>query len=216
MIRQHSKIDKGLSGFVQLAYIEGTGTQWIDTGFRATGGCIMDAELAVTTRSSEVIMGSHNPSNNSSNYYNRCEFAVNNATTVTFNKGGSYNTFAFTNQLNTLYRVIFNTIGTKRIGSINGTSIVNSNNAGGTLAPVNNIAFLYAWYYGRVSSSKAKLYSWKIYDRNSSLVRDFIPVIRVSDSKTGLYDLCGSICSLTGTPFYINAGTGEFQYGYLS
>ena len=42
------------------------------------------------------------------------------------------------------------------------------------------------------------------------LLRNFIHCIRKSDSKPGLYDLCKSICPLTGTPFYINAGTGEF------
>ena len=38
----------------------------------------------------------------------------------------------------------------------------------------------------------------------------FVPCIRKSDNKPGLYDLCGSICPLTGNSFYINAGTGEF------
>ena len=42
--------------------------------------------------------------------------------------------------------------------------------------------------------------------------RNYVPMLRKLDSKPGLLDLEGSICSLTGTPFYINAGTGEFQY----
>lgn len=50
-------------------------------------------------------------------------------------------------------------------------------------------------------------------------VRDFIPVYlktswnNIPAGTIGMYDLCGSICPLTNTPFYINAGTGEFTKG---
>lgn len=53
-------------------------------------------------------------------------------------------------------------------------------------------------------------YGVKYWDLHNKLAGNFIPCVRLSDSKPGLYDLCGSICPLTGTPFYINAGTGEF------
>lgn len=47
-------------------------------------------------------------------------------------------------------------------------------------------------------------------------IRSYIPCVRISDSKPGMYDLCGSICPLTGTPFYINAGAGkDFLWGEL-
>lgn len=47
-------------------------------------------------------------------------------------------------------------------------------------------------------------------------IRSYIPCVRTSDSKPGMYDLCGSICPLTGTPFYINAGAGaDFLWGEL-
>ena len=38
------------------------------------------------------------------------------------------------------------------------------------------------------------------------MIADYIPAKRNSDNVLGMYDLCGSICPLTGTPFYINAG----------
>lgn len=56
------------------------------------------------------------------------------------------------------------------------------------------------------------VYSSKIYE-SGELVQDLIPCVRKSDSKPGMYDLCGSICTLTNSPFYINAGTGEFLVG---
>lgn len=47
-------------------------------------------------------------------------------------------------------------------------------------------------------------------------IRSYIPCVRTADSKPGMYDLCGSICPLTGTPFYINAGAGaDFRWGEL-
>lgn len=42
--------------------------------------------------------------------------------------------------------------------------------------------------------------------------RNYVPMLRKTDNKPGFLDLEGSICPLTGTPFYINAGTGEFLY----
>ena len=49
---------------------------------------------------------------------------------------------------------------------------------------------------------KGKLYSLKMWT-DGELVRDFVPVMRVSDSAYGLYDLIGAA-------FYENAGTGAF------
>lgn len=43
--------------------------------------------------------------------------------------------------------------------------------------------------------------------------RNCVPCVRKSDQKPGMYDLCGSICPLTNSPFYINAGTGDFIVG---
>ena len=56
------------------------------------------------------------------------------------------------------------------------------------------------------------LKSFKAYNNNQT-ARLFIPCFRRSDNVIGLYDLCGSICPLTGTPFYINSGTGAFTKG---
>lgn len=46
---------------------------------------------------------------------------------------------------------------------------------------------------------------------STGLIRDMIPVI---DGGVGyMFDKCGSICPLTGTPLYANAGTGAFTWG---
>lgn len=51
-----------------------------------------------------------------------------------------------------------------------------------------------------------KLYYFKIFDSNNTLVRSFIPVIRKSDKKPGMFDLVEQ-------KFYTNQGTGEFLTG---
>lgn len=43
--------------------------------------------------------------------------------------------------------------------------------------------------------------------------RSLVPCVRENDDKPGMYDLAESICPLTNTPFYINAGSGEFTIG---
>ena len=47
----------------------------------------------------------------------------------------------------------------------------------------------------------------------SKLVMDLVPCYRKSDGVIGMYDLCGNVCPLTGTAFFINAGTGSFTKG---
>ena len=43
--------------------------------------------------------------------------------------------------------------------------------------------------------------------------RDLVPCYRKSDNVVGMYDLAGSICPLTDSPFYTNAGSSSFLVG---
>lgn len=53
--------------------------------------------------------------------------------------------------------------------------------------------------------SSIRMYKYKIWD-NNILVRNFVPVIRKSDSVAGMYDIVTK-------QFFENAGTGTFNYG---
>ena len=59
--------------------------------------------------------------------------------------------------------------------------------------------------YNWSTYAKARVYYFKLYN-DTTIVRNFVPCIRTSDSKPGLYDTINST-------FYTNAGTGEFLYG---
>lgn len=63
-----------------------------------------------------------------------------------------------------------------------------------------------------VSMDKLSIYSATI-DNGANRLRDMVPCRRKSDNKPGMYDLTGSICPLTNSPFYINAGTDDFLVG---
>lgn len=56
-----------------------------------------------------------------------------------------------------------------------------------------------------------RIYSCKI-TLDGTLVRDYMPAVD-SNGKVGLLDDCGSICSLTGTSFYVPAN--RFTYGQI-
>ncbi len=62
---------------------------------------------------------------------------------------------------------------------------------------------------GTVNSSyksKARFYSYKVYDENDTLVQNFVPALRNDDNVVGMYD------TVSGT-FFTNAGTGTFTAG---
>lgn len=79
----------------------------------------------------------------------------------------------------------------------------------GTSVPIGNPDMLIPLFAQRASAvdrwSIAKLYSCKMYN-NSTLVRDFVPVKRISDNVYGLWDKVNEV-------LYENAGTGAFIGG---
>lgn len=60
-------------------------------------------------------------------------------------------------------------------------------------------------WYNSSAWQTGKLYYYKLYD-NGTLIRDFIPVKRISDNEYGLWDKVNKV-------FYKNAGTGTFTGG---
>lgn len=215
MRREHKSESGGgglPAGYQQLEYLQSTGTQSINTNLSVNttkhkreidfmwidnsgGQCLFgagnsnDTQWACTGyRGGYDLYFFIGSTAGTSTIANRCNISQN----VRYNLIIEYNT-----QYHSLIRTFNgNAVTTSFSGNITSSplSLFSSNN-GGTVA---------LGYKGRIYSAKLT--------NNDVLVRDFIPALRISDSKPGLYDLCGSICPLTNTPFYINAGTGEFSY----
>lgn len=83
----------------------------------------------------------------------------------------------------------------------------------GTDNTININMLLFACYDFKINApevAKMKHCDFLVKKITGTPLRNLISCVRKSDGKPGMYDLCRSICPLTGTPFYINAGTGEF------
>ena len=89
---------------------------------------------------------------------------------------------------------------------INNTQLLNLTTVA-TSSPSNNEYSIYLFRLNGdyIQPINAVLYSCKLYD-GSTLIRDFIPAVRLSDGEAGLYDVVNDV-------FYTNAGTGKFTYG---
>lgn len=181
-------------GYTQLEYIQSSGTQYIDTGFKPNQDTrvVTKFDMTQTDAAWRKLWGS------GSGTYN-LDFALWNFGTK---KLQSY----YGKQTNggvDITGMSLNVDANKNIWKYSGATI--------TFAK-NNFTCAYSMYIFNVNKDNnsqylpgmMKLYLFKIYD-NDVLVRDFIPC-KNSSGVIGLYDLVNN-------QFYQNAGTGSFTAG---
>ena len=191
----------------QVEYIEGTGTQYIDTNFKPNNNSKIKYKMYLETvpaRQVKCLFGCRK-SNNSDLF--ACFYVANNTVTVgrmrldygsaTTGNAGHY--YPNTSD-NTLYNIELD----KNKGIMNGESYTFGENE---FQSEYNMLLLSCNTDGVAETRipSAKIYYSKIYD-NGTLVRDLIPCYRKSDSVIGLYDKVNKI-------LYTNAGTGTFTKG---
>lgn len=189
----------GGTAYYELDYIESTGAQCIDTGISGGSSCSYEIKIW--------------PKNTSTNGY-QAYFCG--AGTSTFPKLQQNNSSASTSNANwyaqskatgsNVTRYLGTNFSSAQTVRYNGTTVYLDNVDKGTLANTgwgsNNVIV-----FGDSGTNRGscRVYYLKMYT-NGTLVRDFIPVMRVSDLEAGLVD------RLTGT-FYTNQGTGSFIPG---
>lgn len=177
-------------GYLQLSYIQGSGTQYIDTGFKPNNNTrvVMDVESAVDgtfaffgTRDTET-----------TNAYILWQLS---STSIRSDYGANQVQQTVDSTKN---RVV---IDKHEASCMYGSILIE--NESSTFSCANNLLLFTTSTGGTVDERKAsaKLYSCKIYD-DDLLIRNFIPVKNDSD-QVGLYDLIEE-------KFYANAGTGAF------
>ena len=180
------------SGYTKLDYIESSGTQYINTGFKPNQNtrCVMDIENLSSAQA--AFFGARANQNAASFTY----FSLT-ATTGRSDYGSSKQSMSFTNTVGR-YTVDQN----KNVCTANGVTATGTAN---TFQLTNNL-YLMAVNQAdaAIQNAKMKLYSAKIYD-NGTLVRDFIPCKNANDTL-GLWDNVNSV-------FYANAGKGTFSTG---
>ena len=179
------------SGYTQLEYIESTGTQYIDTGFKPNNNTRVVMDITPVSVNGTHLFGSRS-SNSASDYF------------LFLCPGGHYRDDYAADKLVTTIapsgRVVIDK--NKNSITIGGTT---STHMAASFTGAYPIALLASNTGGSVTYfTKAKLYSCRIYS-NGTLVRDFFPCKNASGA-VGLYDT-------VGRQFYANAGTGSFTAG---
>lgn len=185
------------SGYTRLAYIQSSGTQFINTGFKHNQNTrvVMDVQLtSVPTENAWLFEGRN--ATGAGGASKSVFFYASSTDLWTTDYGGSNDRLDFagisaTDRLSIDYN--------KNVCTINGKTVTH------TVASFQSNYNLYLLADDRAGQTygpaSAKLYSCKIYD-NGTLVRDFIPCMNAS-GEIGLYELIGS-------QFYGSAGTGVF------
>ncbi len=180
-------------GYTQLEYIQSSGTQWIDTGFKPNQNTRVVADCDLMSGVYPTAFGAWSSSS-----------------------GSKYILLALSN---TVARYYYNLTEIDKNVAIKGRHILDMNknklvvdNVEIVTVPASTFSvtqslYLFAFHGGEATDNfktTAKYYSCKIYD-NDTLVRNFIPC-KNTDSVIGMYDTVNS-------QFYQNAGTGEFTAG---
>lgn len=181
------------SGYVEVEYLESSGTQYIDTGFKPkldTTRIVFDG-YSLTSRSLFGVI-------ENSNRFGITGTVSGNDIIVRFDYAQTLYSPIVLLKERRRYEL------DKNVAKIDGQVITTF-----TLSAVSLTLneFLFARNFDGTSGDFAtgKCYSCQIYD-NTTLVRDFIPAVRLSDGEAGLYDLVNDV-------FYTNQGTGKFKYG---
>lgn len=186
------------AGYQAVEYIEATGTQYIDAGFKTTSDKLKVEFACSFPRGMRglSLMGSNTP-------YSLVPYG-NGDTIMAHWVGSSAGLMAVTYDLN--YNEVVYTLNNGTIScSINGN--INTATYDGTIK--NNYNFYIFGKNGQGSSAERangyRLYYMRIYV-DDILIRDFVPSYNTNDNSVGLYDLVSKT-------FFINKGTGVFLFG---
>lgn len=181
------------SGYTQVEYIESSGTQYIDTGFKPSNNSRVVMDIQASEFNNRWLFGSRTSSTSAS-------FAVGLMSTSTVHSEyGSANTTATVSKATERTTVDKN----KNVCLFGSVAVTNTAATFSGTYPI----YLLSLNNGGTAASKGfvgKLYSCQIYN-NGTLVRDYVPC-KNSAGTAGLYDLANG-------SFYTNAGSGTFAVG---
>ena len=203
------------AGYREAEYIESTGEQVIDTGFVITTGEVSVQMDFLLTQDFAFWNGGFVFGVRGDGAYTLFTCSFPSATTVRL--AVAKNTFEN-------YTISSVAAGTRHVLAYSrGSLVIDSAQYAIGDYPVRDSNEMSLYVFGRNAYDTAptfvsgiRCFSFLILDGGAE-ARKLVPCVRAADGKPGMYDLCGSICPLTGTPFYVNAGTGtDFLWGELS
>ena len=188
-------------GYLQLEYIQSTGTQYVDTRFKHNQNTrvVMDVQLTSTpTENTWLFEGRNGTGSNTGSHGVFFYDSLDDKWTSDYSGGNSrlnFSGIAATDRLLIDYD--------KNVCTINGQTVTHAEL---TFQSNYNLYLLADNRAGGLGATPAaaKLWMCQIYD-NGVLVRDYVPCVSPSGA-VGLFDL-------VGREFYGNAGTGTFTAG---
>ena len=181
------------SGYKRLEYIQSSGTQYINTGFKPNNNTRVVMDLLYTgSESISNEFGAWNSSNNAS------------FISLTTGKNNLYPFYGNTSKQVSADRTARHTVDMdKNVVKMNGTTMITFNQMSFQctypmfLCCFNNVG-------ATENMTSMRIYSCQVYD-NGTIVRDFIPC-QTTSGEIGLWDDVNSV-------FYGNAGAGTFTAG---
>ena len=191
-------------GYILLEYIESSGTQYINTGYKMTSNY---EELNMKFRfldkySSKTLIGTQD-----SQYSDSTLYSINIYQSELF-VANSHSVWSWNATVGADYEIDISANGANGSVLVNGTTF--SFDIKGNIDKKDNILIFCGEVAGTPNLSQAisaRLYFCKIYD-NGTLVRNLIPA-KNSSGALGLYDAVNNV-------FYTNAGTGTFTAGPIA
>lgn len=191
------------SGYRQLNYIECSGVQFINTGVIPSPNLVWELDAQWVEFNDNNCFGyeAWNGSENNRNIIRINFIKKNRLLSIVYGDiPGGFTQFNL-NADDTIRHVIHVENGKQ---SIDGVEVMHATM---TKTGTNNVLFFAVGHEDGAPQywcAKARLYYSWMKDGNA-LVRNFMPALRLSDNKPGLYDTVNGV-------FYTNAGTGEFLY----
>lgn len=180
------------AGYTQTEYIESSGTQYVDTGYKPSSNSRVMMDIEVLTGTTSFLFGARHASKSTS-------FALPQIDGISLRT--DYGTEETAISVSPVQRLSIDK--NKNICVVNGVTVTSTAQ---TFQCSYNMFLLQNNTAGSKfrESTVARLYYCKIYD-NGTLVRDFVPC-KNSSGLFGLYDMVGS-------KFYGNSGSGSFAGG---
>ena len=190
------------TGYREVEYLESTGTQWIDSNVSIAAKTNMKCKVIWTNISGSypMLYGAWNI------------FALSSMPSkkLCIASGGYSGNNPWSSGPTIDANILYTIEHLPNKLTINGTAYTIPNAAASNNANDRHVLLFAASNSGNTpynwsTYAKARVYYFKLYN-DATIVRNFVPCVRVSDSKPGLYDTVNST-------FYTNSGTGEFIAG---
>ena len=197
------------TGYFPLEYIEGTGTQWIDTDYLATPTTRtrIDFQLTAKTGTTPHILGVEKTASGGGLIYSLYQNGNGQWASAFKNDSGDWTTTGkATDTVRHLFDFNYANAGKRYLSIDNGTLYAAALKNSPTKTASYTLALgATSTATGMEKASMHRIYSCQMYE-GDNLVRDFVPAVRMSDHAAGLYDMVGNL-------FYESAGANAYVAG---